>query len=119
MQTPLRDYAFRRDNRITTCVRRSKVVTKFVDFSVLKERKVVENRTQLKRMQDQLGFPRGVLLSPNRRAWDEAEVEAWIDGRRALSAAAGQKSEAHADKGRAGAAARARARRATAHGQHA
>jgi len=35
----------------------------------------------LKRIIDEHDFPPGVLITPNARAWDEAEVDAWIESR--------------------------------------
>jgi predicted DNA-binding transcriptional regulator AlpA len=36
----------------------------------------------LRRLQIELGFPFGFLISKGRRVWDEAEVEAWVQSRR-------------------------------------
>jgi predicted DNA-binding transcriptional regulator AlpA len=35
----------------------------------------------LKRLIDDRGFPPGILITPNARAWDEGEVDAWIASR--------------------------------------
>lgn len=42
---------------------------------------VVNSRMTLKRLIDNQGFPPGVLITPNSRAWDEEEVDAWIKAR--------------------------------------
>jgi predicted DNA-binding transcriptional regulator AlpA len=42
---------------------------------------VVNSRMTLKRIIDSQGFPPGVLITPNARAWNEAEVDAWIASR--------------------------------------
>jgi predicted DNA-binding transcriptional regulator AlpA len=56
--------------------------TKFVRFRDLKQRRIVENWPTLLRWIQTEGFPPGMRLGPNRRAWPESEVEAWIDSRR-------------------------------------
>jgi predicted DNA-binding transcriptional regulator AlpA len=42
---------------------------------------VVKSRMTLKRLIDDRGFPPGVLITPNARAWDEAEVDEWVKRR--------------------------------------
>jgi predicted DNA-binding transcriptional regulator AlpA len=64
-------------------------MTKLLRFSDLKERRIAENWTRVRRLQEEHNFPRGFLLSPQTRVWDEAEVEEWLDGRRAASASTG------------------------------
>jgi predicted DNA-binding transcriptional regulator AlpA len=39
------------------------------------------SRMTLKRAIDSQGFPEGMLLTPNCRAWREDEVEAWVAAR--------------------------------------
>jgi len=56
--------------------------TKFVRFRDLKERRIVENWPTLLRWIETQGFPPGVRLGPNLRAWPEPEVEAWLNSRR-------------------------------------
>jgi predicted DNA-binding transcriptional regulator AlpA len=46
-------------------------------FKDLRERGVVNSWPQLKRLQEKHSFPMGRLISPNTRAWDEAEIEDW------------------------------------------
>ena len=42
---------------------------------------IVKSRPTLKRLVDEQGFPPGRLITPNARAWDEAEVDAWLVNR--------------------------------------
>jgi len=44
----------------------------------LVERRIVNNRTTLYRWIKDFGFPPGILLGPNTRAWPAHEVEAWL-----------------------------------------
>jgi hypothetical protein len=57
----------------------SDVLLRFAD---LKRRKICNNWMTLKRWIAKEGFPAGVKLGPNTRAWTEAEIEAWLAGRR-------------------------------------
>lgn len=52
------------------------VVLRFAD---LRERGIVKSWPQLKRMQEDHGFPPGRMLSPNVRIWTEDEIEKFID----------------------------------------
>ncbi|WP_028731633.1 helix-turn-helix transcriptional regulator [Rhizobium leguminosarum] len=52
-----------------------------VRFSHLKARRVVNNWPQLRRLIHDQGFPPGMLIGPNTRAWREDEVEDWLDSR--------------------------------------
>ncbi|MDR3420102.1 MAG: AlpA family phage regulatory protein [Xanthobacteraceae bacterium] len=54
---------------------------KFLRYPDLVAKGVVNSRMTLKRLIDTQHFPTGVLISPNARAWDEDEVDAWIAGR--------------------------------------
>ncbi len=54
---------------------------KFLRYPDLVARGVVRSRMTLKRLIDGQGFPTGVLLTPNCRAWTEAEVDAWLASR--------------------------------------
>ena len=47
-------------------------------FSDLKARGIVNNWTTLRNWQKREGFPPGILLGPNSRAWPEDEIEAWL-----------------------------------------
>jgi predicted DNA-binding transcriptional regulator AlpA len=50
-------------------------------FKHLKDRHIVENWPQLKRLVETQNFPPGRLLGLNSRAWTEAEIEAWLEAR--------------------------------------
>lgn len=54
---------------------------KLVRFKDLQAAGVVTNWQQLNNMIDDLGFPVGILLSPNIRAWRLDDVTAWLDAR--------------------------------------
>ena len=51
---------------------------KFVRFVDLKAARIVDNWTQLKRIVETEGFPPGIMLAPNTRAWVITEVIAWL-----------------------------------------
>jgi predicted DNA-binding transcriptional regulator AlpA len=51
---------------------------KFLRYTDLVARGIIRSRMTLKRRIDDQDFPPGCLLSPNCRAWDEAEIEAWL-----------------------------------------
>lgn len=51
---------------------------KYLRFPDLAARGIVNSRMTLKRLIDGQGFPPGVLLTPNARAWTEAEVNDWL-----------------------------------------
>jgi predicted DNA-binding transcriptional regulator AlpA len=53
----------------------------FVRFNDLVQAKIVGSWTQLARLQDEEGFPLGVLLGANTRAWKLDEVQAWLASR--------------------------------------
>jgi predicted DNA-binding transcriptional regulator AlpA len=50
-------------------------------FKDLHERGIVKSWPQLKRLTEKYGFPKGRMISPNIRAWDEAEIEQWFQTR--------------------------------------
>ena len=54
-------------------------------FKDLQAAGIVKNRMTLSRWIKLYGFPPGVLLGPNTRAWPADEVEAWLAQRRAAS----------------------------------
>jgi predicted DNA-binding transcriptional regulator AlpA len=54
---------------------------RLIRYPDLKQKGVVNSRMTLKRLIDDHGFPPGVLVTPNARAWDEAEVDVWIASR--------------------------------------
>lgn len=60
----------------------------YLRFCDLKALEIVHNRTTLARWIKKYGFPPGVLLGPNSRAWTADEVDTWLDARAAESEAA-------------------------------
>jgi predicted DNA-binding transcriptional regulator AlpA len=61
-------------------------------FPDLIARGLFNSRMTLKRAIDTQGFPPGVLLTPNARAWDEAAINAWLASRPAARKAVRQKA---------------------------
>ncbi len=57
--------------------------TKYLRYADLVERQIVNNRTTLSRWIRDNGFPPGILLGPNSRAWGNDLVEAWLADRAA------------------------------------
>ena len=51
---------------------------KYLRFQVLKAAGVVRNRMTLSRWIRSQGFPAGVLLGPNTRAWRADDIERWL-----------------------------------------
>ena len=47
----------------------------------LKDRRLFKNRVTLALWIRDQGFPRGRLVGPNMRLWDEAEITAWLASR--------------------------------------
>jgi predicted DNA-binding transcriptional regulator AlpA len=58
---------------------------KFLRFKDLKQRNIVRNWTTLTRLMREQDFPAGARVGAQARAWDEAEVEAWLESRRIAS----------------------------------
>jgi predicted DNA-binding transcriptional regulator AlpA len=56
-------------------------MTTFLRFRHLKQRRVVENWPQLKRLIEKHGFPPGRYFGPKTRVWTEAEIDTWTDSR--------------------------------------
>jgi predicted DNA-binding transcriptional regulator AlpA len=56
--------------------------TTLLRFADLQARGIARNREQLRVLINDHGFPRGFLLTPNARVYDETAVEAWLDSRR-------------------------------------
>ena len=54
---------------------------KLLRFKDLVERGIVRNWTTLMRLIREQGFPEGILIGPNSRAWPEDEVDAWVASR--------------------------------------
>ncbi len=63
------------------------MMTVFLRFPDLKARGIVNNWMTLRRWIEREGFPAGVKLGPNTRAWSESEIEAWLAERRQKQAA--------------------------------
>ena len=57
------------------------MTVKYLRYGDLVERQIVSNRTTLQRWILKYGFPAGVLLGPNTRAWPADQVEAWLEAR--------------------------------------
>lgn len=57
------------------------MATKYLRYADLVERQIVNNRTTLQRWIRDYGFPPGVLLGPNTRAWPVDQVDAWLAAR--------------------------------------
>ena len=55
---------------------------RLVRFSDLKERGIVSNWPTLRRLLERAGFPPGIRLGAQARAWPEAEIDAWLESRR-------------------------------------
>jgi hypothetical protein len=53
----------------------------YVRFHDLRAAGIVSNWPQLYNLINDYGFPAGVMLSPNIRAWNVDVVRAWLDGR--------------------------------------
>jgi hypothetical protein len=58
------------------------LIPKYIRFADLKERGIAGNWPFLLRLIDKCGFPAGVMLSENTRAWTETEVAAWLATRK-------------------------------------
>ena len=58
---------------------------------------IINSRMTLKRLIDLQDFPPGVLITPNARAWDEGEVDAWIAGRPSARKQSTRKVKSKAD----------------------
>ena len=50
-------------------------------FADLKREKIVTNHPTLERWIEHEGFPRGVMLGPNTRAWRRSWIEQWLASR--------------------------------------
>lgn len=55
---------------------------RYYRFADLKAAGIVDNRQTLSRWIQKQGFPAGVKLGPNSRAWAASEVEAYLERRR-------------------------------------
>jgi predicted DNA-binding transcriptional regulator AlpA len=70
---------------------------KWIRYPDLVAKGVVNSRMTLKRLIDTRGFPPGVLITPNARAWDERDVDAWIAARPAARKPSTRKPKSQAD----------------------
>jgi hypothetical protein len=57
------------------------MLRKQLRFNDLRERGIVKNRVTLTNWIKKRGFPPGRRIGPNSRAWDEGEVQVWVDSR--------------------------------------
>jgi hypothetical protein len=56
-------------------------MTRLLRFADLKARNIVRNWPSLKKLVEREGFPPGIKLGSNSRAWAESEIEEWIANR--------------------------------------
>jgi hypothetical protein len=54
---------------------------RYVRFRDLRQAGICDNWEQLSNMIEDYGFPPGILLSPNVRAWDIEDVQHWLANR--------------------------------------
>jgi predicted DNA-binding transcriptional regulator AlpA len=54
---------------------------KLLRFDDLKSRNIVKNWPTLLRWIEREGFPAGMSLGPNSRAWRETDIDAWLASR--------------------------------------
>lgn len=69
---------------------------KYLRYPDLAARGIVKSRMTLKRLIDLQGFPPGILLTPNCRAWAEEDVDAWLASRPVARKAATSRSDVEA-----------------------
>ena len=62
-------------------------------YSDLKARNIVNNRMTLWRWIQDNGFPEGILLGPNTRAWSVPEVRKWLNTRKSHKPTSGSEVE--------------------------
>ena len=56
--------------------------SRLLRFSDLRQRGIVRNWPTLRRLVERQGFPPGIRLGAQARAWPEAEIDAWLETRR-------------------------------------
>lgn len=71
---------------------------KLLRYPDLVAKGIVASRMTLKRLIDRHGFPPGMLVTPNARAWNEADVDAWL-----LARPSSRKSPTYDGRGKAAA----------------
>ena len=54
---------------------------KYLRFADLRERGIIASWPMLRRRIERDGFPCGVKLGPNIRAWPEHQVDEWLESR--------------------------------------
>ena len=69
-------------------------------FKDLKSRGIIQSRMTLARWIASAGFPRPIRLGENSRAWDEVEIDAWLDSRRTAFPAHEEPSSERRPRGR-------------------
>jgi predicted DNA-binding transcriptional regulator AlpA len=52
-----------------------------IRYRDLKARGIVSNHVTLSRWIEREGFPPGIMLGPNTRAWREFDIEEWLESR--------------------------------------
>ena len=57
------------------------MISQLLRYNDLVEAGIVCNRSTLYRWIKHHGFPQGILLGPNARAWPEDQVEKWLQAR--------------------------------------
>jgi predicted DNA-binding transcriptional regulator AlpA len=70
---------------------------RWIRYPDLVAKGVVNSRMTLKRLIDSQNFPPGVLITPNARAWNEKEVDAWIAARPATRKPSTRKAKVQTD----------------------
>ena len=70
---------------------------KWIRYNDLVAKGIVNSRMTLKRLINSQAFPPGVLITPNARAWNETEVDAWTASRPAARKASTRKVTSLAD----------------------
>ena len=61
---------------------------RYIRYSELIARGIVNNRQTLSRWMRDLGFPASIALGPRTRVWSEDAINTWIESRRAFKASA-------------------------------
>ena len=69
---------------------------RWIRYPDLVAKGIINSRMTLKRLIDSQDFPPGVLITPNARAWDESDVDAWIAARPAARKPSTRKAAVHA-----------------------
>jgi predicted DNA-binding transcriptional regulator AlpA len=54
---------------------------RLIRYPDLVARGIINSRMTLKRLIDSQGFPPGILVTPNARAWNEVDVDTWLANR--------------------------------------